>query len=88
MLFRRIHFFDIMHHTTQQNPFPMPFHFGRSEYKVQDLKRVSNFWAGRHKLRVGKITDFCFKQGKGLGKRASQPRPIFQGVTLGGLTDS
>ena len=31
--------------------------------------------------RVGKIADFCHEYGKGFGKRAAQPHPIFLGVS-------
>ena len=30
--------------------------------------------------RVGKIADFCHNEGKGFGKRATHPHPIFLGV--------
>ena len=43
------------------------------------INRESNFWSGQQD-RVGNIADCCHKYGKGFGKGAAHPRPIFLGV--------
>ena len=40
------------------------------------INRESNFWSGQQD-RVGNIADFRHKYGKGFGKGAAHPRPIF-----------
>ena len=48
----------------------------------QVINRVSNFWSGNKQGRENRR--FGHKQGKGFGKRAAQPYPIFLGVPSGG----
>lgn len=39
--------------------------------------RVLNVWSGHNLNRVGKITDFGNKYGKGFGKQAALPTKFF-----------
>ena len=44
------------------------------------VNRVLNFWSGHKLNRVGKITNFDNKYGKGFRKQAAHPHQIFLGV--------
>ena len=46
------------------------------------INRESNYFLSGHKNRVGKILDLSHKWGKGFGKWAAHPHPIFMEVPL------